>query len=77
MDAQEILSRLERYEGSFPEAAIQEAVAHRDDIIPPLLEVLEAVAREPDSFASDGDRMIHIYAMYVPAQFREPRAYPR
>ena len=77
MGAQENLSRLERYEGSFPEAAIQEALSHRNDIIPPLLEVLEAVARKPDSFASDGDRMIHIYAMYILAQFREPRAYPR
>ena len=77
MDAQEILSRLERYEGSFPEAPIQEAVAHRDDVILPRLEVLEAVAREPDSFASDGDRMIHIYPMYLLAQSREPRACPR
>jgi len=38
--------------------------------------VLEAVARAPDSFASDGDRMIHIYAMYLLAQFRESQAYP-
>jgi hypothetical protein len=76
MDVQEILSRLERIEDCFPEAAVQEAVTHHDDIIPSLLEVLEAVARDPKSFASDGDRMIHIYAMYLLAQFREPRAYP-
>lgn len=76
MDVQEILSRLERTEDRFPEAAVQEAVTRRDDIIPSLLEVLEAVARDPQSFASDGDRTIHIYAMYLLAQFREPRAYP-
>lgn len=75
MDAQEILSCLERYEGRFPEATLKDAVANRDDIIPPLLEVLEAVARDPDSFAN-GDRMIHIYAMYLLAQFRESQAYP-
>lgn len=76
MDVQEILSHFERNNGRFPEAAVQEAVAHRDDIIPPLLEVLETVARDPESFASDGDRMLHIYAMYLLAQFRETRAYP-
>ena len=34
------------------------------------------MARDPESFASDGDRMDHIYAMYLLAQFREVRAYP-
>ena len=76
MDVQEILSHLERNEGRFPEAAVQEAVARRDETIPPLLEVLETAARDPESFASDGERMIHIYAMYLLAQLRETRAYP-
>jgi hypothetical protein len=76
MDVQQILSRLERHEGRFPRAAVREAVAHRDDIIPPLLKVLEAVAQDPQSFTSDPERMIHIYAMYLLAQFRETRAYP-
>lgn len=76
MDVQEILSHLERIEDCFPEAAVQEAVTRRDDIIPSLLEVLEAVARDPESFASDPNRMIHIYAMYLLAQFQEFRAYP-
>ncbi len=76
MDVQEILSHLERIEDCFPEAAVREAVSRRDDIIPSLLEVLEAVARDPESFASGPDRVIHIYAMYLLAQFREPRAYP-
>jgi hypothetical protein len=76
MDIQEILSRLERNEGRFPSAAVQEAIAHRDEIIPPLLEVLAAAARDPQAFATDQDRMIHIYAMFLLAQFREKRAYP-
>jgi Protein of unknown function (DUF1186)/SEC-C motif len=76
MDVQEILSRLERNDGDFPKTALQEAVANREDIIPPLLEVLETVALEPVPFASDGQRVIHIYAMYLLAQFREARAYP-
>lgn len=76
MEVQEILSRLERNEGHFPRSAVREAVAHRDEIIPPLLEVLESTARDPQSFARDQHRMIQIYAMYLLAQFRETRAYP-
>ena len=76
MDVQPMLAQLERNEGHLPKAAIREAIAHREEIIPPLLEVLEAVARDPQSFAADPKRMIHIYAMYLLAQFRETRAYP-
>jgi hypothetical protein len=76
MDVQPMLAQLERNEGHFPKATIREAIAHREEIIPPLLEVLEAVARAPQSFAADPKRMIHIYAMYLLAQFRETRAYP-
>jgi hypothetical protein len=76
MDVQPILAQLERNEGHFPKAAIREAIDHRSEIIPPLLDVVEAVARDPQSFAGDPKRMIHIYAMYLLAQFRESRAYP-
>jgi hypothetical protein len=76
MEVQEILSHLERNEGHFARSAVREAVAHRDEIIPPLLEVLESAARDPQSFARDPNRMIHLYAMYLLAQFRETRAYP-
>ncbi|PYT79137.1 MAG: DUF1186 domain-containing protein, partial [Acidobacteria bacterium] len=76
MEVQEILSHLERNEGHFARSAVREAVAHRDEIIPPLLAVLESAARDPQSFARDPNRMIHLYAMYLLAQFRETRAYP-
>jgi hypothetical protein len=76
MEVQEILSHLERNEGHFARSAVREAVAHRDEIIPALLEVLESAARDPQSFARDPNRMIHLYAMYLLAQFRETRAYP-
>jgi hypothetical protein len=75
MELKQILSYLERNEGYFPRAAVQEAVDHRDEIIPPLLEVLEDVARDPKAYVDPGC-FIHIYAMYLLAQFRETRAYP-
>jgi hypothetical protein len=76
MDLKEILSHLERNKGYFPRAAVLEAVARRIEIVPALLRILEEVSRDPERFASDGDRMIHIYAMYLLAQFRVARAYP-
>jgi len=76
MDVQEILSQLERNESPLPRLALEEAVAHRGEITPLLLGVLEEVARDPARFAADDDRLIHVFAMYLLAQFRESRAYP-
>jgi hypothetical protein len=76
MELREILSQLERNEGCFPRAAVQEAVGRRMEMVPALLRILDEVARDPEAFASDRDRMIHIYAMYLLAQFRDIRAYP-
>lgn len=76
MDVDEILAKLDRNEGHFPQMALEEAVAHRNEIIPRLLGVLEEVARNPQPFAAGPDRMIQTYAMYLLAQFREYRAYP-
>jgi len=75
MELTQILSYLERNEGYFPRAAVQEAVDHRNETIPVLLKVLEDVARNPKPYTDPG-RFIHIYAMYLLAQFRETRAYP-
>jgi len=75
MDLKEILSHLERNEGFFPRAAVQEAIDHRVEIVPALLGILEEVARDLDPFVGRGC-FIHIYAMYLLAQFRETRAYP-
>ena len=59
MDIKEILSHLERNEGHFPRIAVQEAISRRDEILPALTEILQDVARDPQPFASDEDRMVH------------------
>jgi Protein of unknown function (DUF1186) len=43
MEVQEILSPFERNEGHFPKAAVMEAIARREEVIPALLEILEDV----------------------------------
>ena len=76
MDKTEILRQLERCSETFPQAAVEAAVAQREEITPDLLRILEdAVDRAPELDAED-DYMGHLYAMFLLAQFRETRAYP-
>jgi hypothetical protein len=76
MDVGEILVQLDQNHTQLPRTALEEAAAHREEIIPRLLGVLEDVAKDPAAFAEDKNRNIHIYAMYLLAQFRETRSYP-
>ncbi len=76
MNNREILQQMERNDGYFARAAVEEAVAHREEIIPELLRILEEVAADPERFAKDPDYMALTYAMFLLAQFREARAYP-
>jgi len=71
----EILKALELNTGRFPRRAVQEAIEQRDAITPELLRVLEDVAENPAAFAERDDYMLHLFAMYLLAQFREKRAY--
>ena len=75
MDIQEILQQLTTNTGTFPREALTHAIAQREEIIPALLRVL-AEAQHNIEHLIESDSMAHIYAMYLLAQFREPRAYP-
>ncbi len=74
VDVSTILQQLEESPNTLPEGALREAIARKDEITPHLLAVLEHVAREPDEV---GERyVLHAFAMFLLAQFREPRAFP-
>jgi hypothetical protein len=75
MDVQEILQQLTTQTGTFPLEAVAQAIAQREAITPELLRVL-AEAQHNIEHLIESDSMAHIYAMYLLAQFREPRAYP-
>lgn len=75
MDIQELLERLDRQRGSFPEDLLAEVRARREEVIPRFLEILEDVDRNPEPWLVDEGRIVHIYAMYLLALFRETRAY--
>jgi hypothetical protein len=75
MTIPEILKALELHTGAFPREAMQTAIRQREAITPELLRVVEAVAEEPAAYASRKDYMLHLFALFLLAQFREPRAY--
>ena len=76
MDIQELLARLDRHRGSFPGNLVAEVIARRQEVIPRFLEILEEIDRSPGPWLADDGRMIHIYALYLLALFRETGTYP-
>lgn len=76
MEITEILHEFERATGRFARAAVEEAVARREEVTPELLRVLEDTVNRAAELGADGDYMAHLYAMFLLAQFRETRAYP-
>jgi hypothetical protein len=51
------------------------AVEQREAITPELLRVLETAADNPQGFAKRQGYRLHLFALYLLAQFREKRAY--
>ncbi|VFM95295.1 MAG: SEC-C motif-containing protein [Candidatus Kentron sp. G] len=76
MTIEEILAGLKYKEQSFPREALAEAIAHREEITPELLKIIEYSAGNIETLRQEEKQYFaHIYAMYLLAQFRETRAY--
>jgi hypothetical protein len=75
MEVQGILQQFATTTGTFPREAVAQAIAQREAITPELLRIL-AEAQHNIAHLIESDSIAHIYAMYLLAQFREPRAYP-
>jgi Protein of unknown function (DUF1186) len=75
MDVQEMLQQFATTTGTFPREAVAQAIAQREAITPALLRVLVEAQHNLEDLP-ESDAMTHIYAMYLLAQFRAPRAYP-
>jgi hypothetical protein len=67
---------MERATGRFPQAAVEAAVARREEVTPELLRILEDTVDRAPQLPVEGEYMAHFYAMLLLAQFRETRAYP-
>ncbi len=76
MEIDIILSELEQNCGYFPRDAVEEAIRQKEEITPYLLRSLEEVCAGHVKPDEDEAYFLHIYAMYLLAQFRDKRAYP-
>ncbi|WP_228486372.1 DUF1186 domain-containing protein [Paludibaculum fermentans] len=76
MEIPDILQAMERSSGPYARAAVQAAVERREEITPQLLRILEETTDHAVERDAEGGYMAHLYAMFLLAQFREPRAYP-
>jgi len=72
----DFLKPLEYLTRPFPREAAETAVARRDESTPHLLHALEWAEQHPDE-ANDArpPYMLHLFALFLLAQFRESRAY--
>jgi Protein of unknown function (DUF1186)/SEC-C motif len=75
MEISEILHRIARVSGKFERAAVEAAVARREEITPELLRILEDTVDRAAELDAEGNYIAHLYAMFLLAQFRETRAY--
>ena len=75
MELSEIIVELENYTGTFPRLALERAIAERTAITPILLATVAEWKSKLEELAERPNYFLHIYAMYLLAQFRESQAY--
>jgi hypothetical protein len=76
MELTEIISELENYTGKFPRLALEKAIEQKEAITPLLLANLEKWKDNLEELLELPDYFLHIYALFLLAQFRETKAYP-
>ena len=78
MSVPEILKQLDivPYQAEFApyEAALRAAVAQREAILPELIAAIERVSADPGPYLEHPERSLHLFAVYLLAQFRETGA---
>jgi hypothetical protein len=77
MTNQEILDSLRYFSKSFPEEALKEVQRNKDIFTADLLESLDYVYQNVKELYEDSSEYsLHVYAMYLLAEFREKKAFP-
>jgi hypothetical protein len=73
-----VIKKLEHYSKKFPRNALKEAIREQDEITPILLDSLDkAVANIELLKKEEEGYMLHLYGIYLLAQFREQEAFPK
>lgn len=75
---EKVMDGLRFYESRvFPRAELEEAIANPRETTGLLLEEFDAFLADPAIVLSDPDYMLHMYGVYLLAQFRVEEAFPR
>jgi hypothetical protein len=78
MNVDEIIRALTTFTHKLPKEALSEASQHREELAPRLLDSLDYVAENVKKIMDeDPDYHLHFFAMFLLAQFREQRAFPK
>ncbi|MGK7872714.1 MAG: DUF1186 domain-containing protein [Xenococcaceae cyanobacterium] len=76
MELTEIIAKLENNTGKFSRLALERAIEEREAITPLLLATLEKWKDNLEELLELPDYFLHIYALFLLAQFKETQAYP-
>lgn len=77
MNIEKIITELTHSHGKFPREAVDAAIEQYEDLKPILLDELANLVDDIESIKQlPDDYMLHIFAMFILADFREPAAYP-
>ena len=75
MELTEIITELENYTGTFPRLALEQAISEEEAITPLLLATVTEWKSKLEELSERPNYFLHLYAMYLLAQFRESQAY--
>jgi hypothetical protein len=75
MKLTEIIAELENYTGTFPRLALEGAIAQQEAITPILLATVAEWKSKLEELSERPNYFLHLYAMYLLAQFKESQAY--
>ena len=77
MEINEIVEKLKYYTEDLPKEALKEAIKHKEEITPKLLELLEYTKNNLEKIYYEEDEFFgYIYAIFLLAEFKEQRAFP-
>ena len=77
MELNEIVEKLKYYTPELPRKAIKEALEHKEEITPKLLEMLEYTKENLEEIYNEADEFFgYNYAYFLLAEFREQKEFP-
>lgn len=71
------IDELRYHSNKFPRKALEKAIENQEETTEILLDELDAMIEHPETTAEDPDYYLHIYAVFLLAQFREKEACSR